>query len=151
MYKYGLTSNIISLYTSYSWKFQRYDTAPDTPYPENVTSTDYLKRQAVKSVLKGEAYYVPDDHFDPPEDCLLMEDGEGGMYCVPDQYIPEEHHGMHEHHQKRHHQHHHYQSYHIAAQTITSTTVATSPTSGAEPIEARAGVRDPSPVQTATA
>jgi hypothetical protein len=102
-------------------------------------------------VLKGEALYVSDSHFDIPENCLLMEDGEGGMYCVPDQHVPEEHHGLHEHHQKRHHQHHHYQSHRAAAHILTSATVAASPSPGAEPVEARVGVKDPSPIQTATA
>jgi hypothetical protein len=57
------------------------------PWPTDVDNGDFLKREAVKSVLRGEAYYVELDHYDQPDHCILVEDYDGGMACVPDPYI----------------------------------------------------------------
>jgi chitinase len=135
------------MFSQYGWRNQQWRTSPATPYPQSIPSVNYEKRQAVKSVLRGEAYYVEDDHYDAPEQCLIVDDGEGGMYCLPDQYVSEDHHDLHEHPHKRHHQHHHYHT----APIVTSTTLDASAPSNTEHTEARGGVRSPGPIQTAAA
>ncbi|KAF2819761.1 glycoside hydrolase [Ophiobolus disseminans] len=140
------------VYTVFNWPKQGWWTKPAKPYPTDVASANYLKREAVKSVLRGEAPYVKMDHYEQPEHCVLVDDDEGGMTCIPDHYIFDDHHDLdnhdlHDHAHKRHHQHHR----HIAAHTVTSATTGALPTPDTEHTQAKAGQRSPGPVQTPSA
>lgn len=128
------------MFTASAWPKQVYSAKAKAPYPTSVASADFLKREAVKSVLLGEAQHVEFYHNGEPEHCALVNDYEGGMICIPDHELFNHHHDLHEHAHQRHHQHHHYHDTHTAASSTVTATLA--------PDVAKAAHRYIGPVQT---
>ncbi|KAF2850135.1 glycoside hydrolase family 18 protein [Plenodomus tracheiphilus IPT5] len=135
------------MFSVYNWDWQLWRTSPATPFPQDVASANYLKRQEVQSVLRNEMPYDHDDQYDRAEDCLLIDDNEGGMECLPYHYMSDAHYGLHE---QRGEYHHHHHQYH-APPPVTSTTTQALPAVSTEYTEARTGLQSPGPLQTATA